>query len=60
MPEFGLLTLTFSEDQLLKFVAIVLLALAAARLLWPEFSALVRQVWTDVLAAIRALRSLRD
>ena len=63
MPESSLVPAVFaftvSEDELLKFVAILLLILAAARVLWPEFAALVRQVWKDVVAASRAVRSIR-
>jgi hypothetical protein len=49
------LAFSVTEEELLKTVAIVTLIIAAARLIWPEFSALIRVIWKDLTAAAKAL-----
>ena len=44
-----------SKHDLITYAAYASLALFLARVLWPEFTALVRMVWRDVIAAAQAL-----
>jgi hypothetical protein len=49
-----------SEQSIWHVAGLVSLLLTVATALWPKFSALVRTVWLDFVAAVDAVREFRQ
>lgn len=53
-------SLELSEETLFHFAATASLLLTIAGVLWPKFAALVRSIWSDLVAAVEAVEHFRN